>query len=161
MTQSLGPNGFPPTLLKSCRASLSRPLSRLFYTSYSSGIYPSEWKLANVQPVPKKSSRSDPANYRPVAITSIVAKIIKEIIKHNLMSYLESNGLIHDSQYGFRSKRSTGDVMAFLTYWVGQHLKYVMSMLVSLMTAQPILINSTRHQKKRKWRRAVKLWSTL
>ena len=50
-----------------------------------------------------------------MAITSIVAKIMEKIIKHNLMTYLESNGLIHDSQYGFRSKRSTGDVMAYLT----------------------------------------------
>ncbi|KAG4072862.1 hypothetical protein HA402_002605 [Bradysia odoriphaga] len=37
------------------------------------------------------------------------------VIKYNLMEYLERNGLIHDSQYGFRSKRSTGDVMAYLT----------------------------------------------
>ena len=113
--KSSGPDGLPPTVLKYCRASLSRPLSRLFYTSYSSEIYPSEWKLANVQPVPKNDSHSGPSNYRPVTMTSILAKIMQKIIKHNSMSHLESNGLIHDSQNGFRSKRSTSDVMAYLT----------------------------------------------
>ena len=97
------------------RASLSRPLSHLFHLSYSSGVYSSKWKFPNIQPVPKNGSRSDPSNYRPVAITSMLAKIMEQIIKHKLMTYLESNGLIHDSQYGFRSKRSTGDVMAYLT----------------------------------------------
>lgn len=35
--------------------------------------YISGWKLANVQAVPKKGSRSYPANYRPVAVASILA----------------------------------------------------------------------------------------
>ena len=108
-------DGIPPVVLKNCRSSLSGPLSRLFHLSYSSGFYPSAWKIANVQPVPKKGSRSDTSNYRPIAVTSILTKIMERIIKHNLMDYPESNGLIHDSQYGFRSKRSTGDVMAYLT----------------------------------------------
>ena len=113
--KSSGPDGIPPMVLKNCRSSLSTPLSRLYHLSYSSGSFPSAWKLANVQPVPKKGSRSDPSNYRPIAVTSILAKVMERIIKQNLMDYLESNGLIHDSQYGFRSKRSTGDVMAYLT----------------------------------------------
>jgi len=115
VNKSSGPDGIPPVLLKNCRSSLSGPLSRLYHLSYSSGIYPSQWKLANVQPAPKKGNRSDPTNYRPIAVTSILTKVMERIIKYELMNYLESNGLLHDSQYGFRSKRSTGDAMAYVT----------------------------------------------
>ena len=115
VNKSSGPDGIPPVVLKNCRFTLCGPLSRLYHLSYSSGFYPSAWKLANVQPVPKKGSRSDPSNYRPIAVTSLLSKIMERIIKQNLMDYLETNKLIHDRQYGFRSKRSTGDVMAYLT----------------------------------------------
>jgi len=84
--------------------------------SYSTGVYPANWKLTNIQLVfKKKGNRSDPKDYRPIAITSVLAKVMEKVIKQNLMLYLEANRLIHDRQYGFRSKRSTGDMMAYLS----------------------------------------------
>lgn len=121
--KSSGPDGIPPMVLKNCSSSLSQPLARLFHLSYSSGIYPTNWKLTNVQPVfKKKGNRSDPKDYRPIALTSVLAKVMEKVIKQNLMTYLETNGLIHDRQYGFRSKRSTGDIMAYLSQIWSQSL---------------------------------------
>ena len=121
--KSSGPDGVTPTVLKNCDSSLSQPLARLFHLSYSSGVYPTNWKLTNVQPVfKKKGNRSDPRDYRPIAITSILAKVMEKVIKQNLMIYLETNDLIHDRQYGFRSKRSTGDIMAYLSQQWSQSL---------------------------------------
>ena len=65
--------------------------------------------------MPKKGESSNPANYRPIAICSILSKIMETIINHRLMAYLELNALISDRQYGFRRNRSTGDLMAYLT----------------------------------------------
>lgn len=115
VNKAAGPDGIPPKVLKMCAQGLTKPLRRLFYYSYSSGIFPTSWKFANVQPVPKKGSRSDPSNYRPIAITSILSKVMEKIINRKLMSYLEVNKLLSDRQYGFRSKRSTGDLMTCLT----------------------------------------------
>ena len=87
----------------------------MFHLSYSLGKFPTTWKVANVQPVPKKGETSDPANYRPIAICSLLSKVMESILNHHLVKYLETNKLLSDRQYGFRQQRSTGDMMAVLT----------------------------------------------
>ena len=89
--KAAGPDGIAPIVLKNCAASLSFPLKQLFYRSYSKGICPSSWRFANITPVPKKGSPSDPSNYRPIAITSILCKVMEKIVNRKLMSFLESS----------------------------------------------------------------------
>ncbi|RVE40408.1 hypothetical protein evm_014942, partial [Chilo suppressalis] len=69
-----GPDGIPAVVLKKCAAESSPVLTRLYQCSYSLGRVPETWRVANVQPIPKKGDRSDPANYRPIAVTSVLCK---------------------------------------------------------------------------------------
>ena len=55
----------------------------------------------------KKGLSSDPANYRPISLTSTACKILESIIKDNLIEYLCTNNLLSKQQYGCLSKRST------------------------------------------------------
>ena len=66
-------------------------------------------------PVPKKGDASNPSNYRPIAITSVICKVMETLLAKNLLKYLEQNNLISDRQYGFRKSRSTGDLLAHVT----------------------------------------------
>ena len=128
-----GPDGIPATVLKNCAAELSPVLTRLYRLSYSTGQVPGAWKEANVQPVPKKGDRSDPANYRPIAVTSVLCKVMERIINTKLIRYLEDHSLINDRQYGFRPNRSTGDLLAYVTHVWGDTLdKFGESVAVSL-----------------------------
>lgn len=120
--KSAGPDGIPPIVLKSCARSLCRPLRNLYYLSFSTGIFPRSWKIANVQPVPKKGKSSDPSNYRPISITSILSKVMEKIVNRKILSYLESNNLLDDRQYGFRPRRSTGDLMTYLSHEIGRSI---------------------------------------
>lgn len=115
VNKSAGPDGIPPIVLRNCALSLATPLSKLFHSLFSTGQFPDLWRTANVQPVPKKGDRSDPTNYRPIALTSILSKVMERIVNSRLVAYLEDHKLINDRQYGFRCKRSTGDLMAYLT----------------------------------------------
>ena len=54
----------------------------------------------------KKGSRQEPGNYRPISLTSEVTKTMKILVKGRLITHLEMNNLIGDSQHGFRHKRS-------------------------------------------------------
>ena len=47
-------------------------LAFLFNQSISSGIVPTEWKLARVMPIFKKGKRQDVNNYRPISIIPAV-----------------------------------------------------------------------------------------
>ena len=75
-------------------------------------IYPcereklSEWKLANVTPLFKKGDKSNPGNYRPISLTSVVCKLMESILRDKIVEFLEKNNIIRDSQHGFRNRRS-------------------------------------------------------
>ena len=77
-----GLDGLSPRLLRYCACGISSSLSVLFNRSFSEGSFPSAWKTALVIPVFKKGSRSDPGNYRPIALLSIVSKVMERLV-HN------------------------------------------------------------------------------
>ena len=111
-----GPDGVPPRFLKEFAEELAPVLCRLFRLILISCTYPSSWKHALVQPVPKKGDRSNPSNYRPIALTSAVAKVFETLLNSHFIKHLESNNLLSDHQYGFRKARSTGDLLSYLTH---------------------------------------------
>jgi len=105
--KSPGPDGIHPLFLKSCAMSLARPLAHIFQKSYDSSQIPSDWRTAHIMPIYKKAgARSDPANYRPVSLTSVVCKLMESIIKDALTHYLEVNAIISPHQHGFMTGRS-------------------------------------------------------
>ena len=106
-SSAAGPDGLPAMFFKRCAPQLSVPLQTLFSRSLREGRLPAEWKLSKIIPVFKKGSRSDPGNYRPVALTCIACKLMERILKDVLTAHLESNGLITRHQHGFRFGRST------------------------------------------------------
>ena len=111
-----GPDGIPPIVLKKCAPELTPILCRLFKLSYSHGIFPDTWKFAHVQPVPKKGKKTDPSNYRPIALISVLSKVMEKCVNIQLLKFLESSELLSDHQYGFRQSRSTGDILAYVTH---------------------------------------------
>nr|CAH7748768.1 unnamed protein product [Callosobruchus chinensis] len=106
----------PAVVAKKCAPELAPILTRLFRMSYSSGVFPKDWKSACIQPVPKKGSKADPSNYRPIALLSEISKVMEKCFNQELMKYLELHQLINDRQYGFRHQRSTGDLLAYVTH---------------------------------------------
>ena len=65
---------------------------------------------------PKKGDKSDPLNYPPIAITSLISKTMETIITKQLLTFLEKNNLLSDHRYGFRKARSTGDLLAYAVH---------------------------------------------
>ena len=59
---------------------------------------------------------SNPLNYRPIAITLLNSKAIETIITKQRLTFLETNNLLSDQQYGFRKARSTGDLLAYAVH---------------------------------------------
>ena len=102
-----GPDDIPPVLLKMLREEVATPLAVLFQKLIDVGQIPDEWRKANVVPIHKKVSRTEPGNYRPVSLRSVTGKLLERIDKNEIDAYIENNNLIEDSQHGFRRGRST------------------------------------------------------
>ena len=103
--KSNGPDGIPSKVLKSCARQLAKPLTDIFNLSIRLGSLPDDW-TANIVPIFKKGDKSNPANYRPVSLQSIICKILERIINKRLVNYLDENCVITKYQHGFRLKRS-------------------------------------------------------
>jgi len=104
--KSPGPDGWPTELIKRTAESICFPLSILYSKSLSSGVLPTDWKLAYVTPLHKKGPRNLVSNYRPVSLTSTVVKIMESIIKDNILQHILDNNLVSPFQYGFLPGRS-------------------------------------------------------
>ena len=95
-----------PKLLFELRGELIKPLTKLFNISMKNGVVPLEWREAGVVPLFKKGNKSEPENYRPVSLTSLICKIMESIIKDSILVHLDKFSLINDSQHGFSKGRS-------------------------------------------------------
>ena len=91
---SPGPDGINQRILVEVAEEISYPLYLLFKESFDSAQLPDEWKVAHVIPIFKKGSKSDPANYRPISLTSVVVKLLERMLKESIMSHLISKKLI-------------------------------------------------------------------
>ena len=81
-------------------------MSHIFSYSLLCNVVLHDWKLANVTPLFKKDPKNKTSSYIPVSLTSQVCKIVESILKDNIINHLEQNGLIRDSQHGFRAGKS-------------------------------------------------------
>ena len=55
--------------------------------------------------------RSIAKNYRPVSLLSVVTKVFKKLVNNKIVDHLEKFGLFSDFRKGFRSYRSTADLL--------------------------------------------------
>ena len=59
--------------------------------------------------------RSTAKNYHPVSLLSVVSKVFEKLIKNRIVDHVEKCGLFSDFQYGFRSSRSTADLLTVVS----------------------------------------------
>ena len=90
-----------PRILRALENKLARPLTHIFNNSVETGIIPEDWKSANVTAIHKKGSKQEPGNYRPISLTSAVCKTMERLVKGKLITHLEMNNLIGDSQHAW------------------------------------------------------------
>ena len=128
-----GPDGIPPKYLEEFADELVSVFCRLFHLILIFCTYPSSWKHALVQSVPRKGDRSNPSNYYPIALPSAIAKVYETLLISHFIKHLESNNLFSEYQHGFRKARSTGDLLFYLTHtWSSSLRNFGESFVVAL-----------------------------
>lgn len=107
---SPGPDGIPNILIKNLSAKGLCYLLDLFNLIWIRQQFPKKWKEAIIVPILKPYKiPSNPKNYRPIALTCNICKLMEKIVSKRLRWYLETNNYISPWQYGFRQFRSTQD----------------------------------------------------
>ena len=93
-------------LIKQLGPTLVAPLEIIFNKSLTEGVFPSRMKYADITPLYKSKDRHEKSNYRPISLLLTLSKILEKCMYIWTYNFLDLNGLIYQSQYGFRSNHS-------------------------------------------------------
>ena len=88
-------------MIQLCGKSIVKPLKYLFQSSLTAGIFPEDWKKANIIPVHRKESKNCLKNYRPIILLPIFSKIFERLIFNALFNFFVQNQLFTDCRSGF------------------------------------------------------------
>ena len=107
--KAAGIDGVVVEMLKSSNHIVVPFLKHLYNTVLSSGNFPKQWCQAVLVPIHKKGNKSDPNNYRGIALISVLGKIFAKIVNNRLVEWAETCGAQKEEQAGFRKGYSTTD----------------------------------------------------
>ena len=63
----------------------------------------------------KTQNKAKKCNYRPVSLLSVVSKVFEKLARNRIVDHLEECGIFSNFQYGFRSSRSTADLLTVVS----------------------------------------------
>ena len=83
------------------------------------GDFPTIWREAFIIPIPKPDKvLTNRKNYRPIALTSQLCKIMERMVNERLVYYLENSGYLSNFQCGFRKNRNCLDHLIRLETYI-------------------------------------------
>ena len=101
-------------LMKGSMNILINEFTYLYNLVISTGIFPDDWKIATVTPIPKVSNPRTCGELRPISILPTPGKIMEQILHDQIKQFLEASKYLIEEQFGFRQNKSTTKALARL-----------------------------------------------
>jgi hypothetical protein len=109
-------------ILMAGKFQLTPSLTFLFNKILISVIYPGNWSRGYISPIFKSSDRSKPNNYRGIAITGCLSKLLNSILNSRLDIFLIKHKLINPFQIGFTEDSRPSDHLFVLKTLIDKYL---------------------------------------
>ena len=120
-----GPDRIPSPCVKHLGQVAQEMMLQLVNTSINTGYIPMDWRQAETILFPKITTVNDnPLSYRPIAITSVVARMVERIVLTQLQAALQKHNILNPQQYGFRSKHTTEDCILKLVSAINLSIRH-------------------------------------
>ncbi|GBN93164.1 putative RNA-directed DNA polymerase from transposon X-element [Araneus ventricosus] len=136
---SPGPDQIHNNMLKHLGESSLLTILLLFNRIWQERVFPHSWLKAIVVPIPKPGKdKQNPNNYRPIALTSCLSKLLERMVSARLMHVLERSKWFVPSQSGFRGRRNTIDNLLKLETVIREafvHKKHLVSIFFDIEKA--------------------------
>jgi hypothetical protein len=131
-----GPDSVLPVFLKYAGNDCWQAMATIFTFSWRFSVTPLAWREANVMALYKLAgSKAAPSSYRPISMTSIIARTFEHLVHRRLVRLLDppialaqqqqpqqqQTSAFGDTQFGFRRGRTTYDAIHYLVSNI-QHL---------------------------------------
>ena len=110
-----GSDEIPVICWQACSSFLVPILQRIYNACLQCNYYPSQWRHAQVLPLPKGTkNRSNPSSWRPISLLCNAGKFMEKIIQRRLSLFLERTRALSEAQHGFRRNHSTESALLVL-----------------------------------------------
>uniref|UniRef100_A0A667Y6G0 B30.2/SPRY domain-containing protein n=1 Tax=Myripristis murdjan TaxID=586833 RepID=A0A667Y6G0_9TELE len=103
-----------------CASQLSSVIQHLYNLSLSQERVPVLWKTSCLVPVPKKSTPSDLNDYRPVALTSHLMKVLERLVLAHLRPQVKER--LDPLQFAYQPHLGVDDAVIYLLQRAHMHL---------------------------------------
>jgi len=120
INKATGSDGIPVRLLKDTADQIAPSLTMLFNKSLRLGIFPEDWKLANIVPFFKKGKKDFVENYRPISLFPVISKVLEHCVLVGLRDYISH--FISREQHGFLAGRSCVTQLTSVLHCIGGQL---------------------------------------
>jgi hypothetical protein len=112
LTTALGSDNISPHFLRHGGVALHKALFLLLSICSRHGLIPSSFRHAHVVTLYKgEGNVNDANNYRPISITSIIARMYERLHMKELLHHMDVAGIPSSAQFGFTKHRSTHDAV--------------------------------------------------
>lgn len=93
-------------MIKYCCPLIIPYITHIINVCLLNNVFPENWKLSHVLPLPKINNPKDFKDLRPIHIISSLSKILEKAIYLQINNYISEHNLLPDHQSGFRSNFS-------------------------------------------------------
>ena len=102
-------DGLDTKILRLAAPIITTSLTYVFNLCITKSTFPNAFKIAKVIPLYKSGDSSNPSNYRPISIVTVLAKPLEKHINKHLLLHLDKYNLLHPSQSGFPKETLLSD----------------------------------------------------
>ena len=101
-----GTDGIDGKLLRLSAPFIADTITYIYNLIIEKSKFPKIFKKAKVIPLYKSGDKSEPSNYKPLSILSVLSKPVGRHINEHIMNHFHINDLLHKNQSGFRLTHS-------------------------------------------------------
>ena len=121
--KATGSDNISANTIKRTETEIIQPLLHIINTTIEDGTYPEQLKIAKVVPIHKKKEKTNPGNYRPISLLSVINKLIEKTLHKQIFSFLQKNNILNVNQYGYQPKKSTTTALIEITEYIKKQLE--------------------------------------
>ena len=112
---SVGPDDLHYSFFRHLSDATLNTILRTLNNLWQEHVFPEQWRESIIIAIPKPGKlRSNPDNYRPIALTSCFGKIFERMVSKRLSYVFEKHSMLSKYQCGFRKNHSPVDQLVRL-----------------------------------------------
>lgn len=106
-SKAVGSDNISIDMIKSVSFYAIEAITYLVNLSLKNGVFPENWKLSVVRPLPKVIKPVSVEQLRPISILPAMSKILEKIVIRQIMTHVNAMNILPKLQSGFRKNHST------------------------------------------------------